>query len=81
MQPRALTMVAQQTGLMGDFELSGKDLELLIKHSALESTQRLTYKGVEIELKTVKLRELRDLLTKENIINALNPTKEEIEAE
>lgn len=68
------------TGMLGGFELQGEDALLRIKNSALKSTYDFEYKGQETNLKKVKLKALRRELTEQNIFNAVNPTKEEVEA-
>jgi hypothetical protein len=68
------------TGMLGEFELKGEDALLRIKNSALKSNYEFEYEGQQLDLKKVKLKALRRELTENNIFNAINPTKEEIEA-
>lgn len=74
------TLVDSKSGLLGEFELEGEDMKLKVKNSALKSKHEFTYKGSVVELQKVKLKELRKELSASNIYNAVNPTKEQIEA-
>ncbi len=73
-------LIDSKTGLLGEFELEGENIKLKIKNSALKSSHVLSYNGSEIEMQTVKLKDLRKELSESNIYNVVNPTKAQIEA-
>lgn len=74
-------LIDSKKGLLGKFELAGEGYELKIKNSALKSTHELFFNGTALDLKSVKLKDLRKELTSANIFSAINPTQEEIEAQ
>jgi len=73
-------LLDSRVGLLGEFELAGDDVQLKIKNAALKSTHDLMYQGSSLELKKIKLKDLRRQLSENNIYNAVNPTKEELAA-
>jgi len=73
-------LIDSKIGLLGEFQLSGENINLKIKNSALKSIHELKYNDSKIELQKVKLKILRKELTESNIHNEINPTRAQIEA-
>ncbi len=73
-------MLDSKNGLLGEFILSGENVHLKIKNAALKSTHELTYNDSIVEIKKVKLKDLRKALSEANIYNEMNPTQAQIEA-
>jgi len=73
-------LIDSQTGMLGKFELVGENIKLKIKNSALKSTHEFFHNGASVELQKIKLKDLRQELSKANVFNAINPTAEQIEA-
>jgi len=73
-------LVDSAEGMLGEFILEHEGIEVKVKNTALKSTHHLFVNGDATKFEEVKLKRLKEILSSKQYHNALNPTKEDVEA-
>ena len=66
-------------GLKFKHELNYNDMTLNLESSVFKAKYQLIFDGKKYDLKKIKKKELKKLLSGKNIYNTINPTKKEIQ--
>lgn len=72
-------LIDSEVASLGEYLLGDATHELSIKRSALKSKHEFKIDGEVAELEAIKLKPLREILTRYGVNNKFNPTKEEQE--